>query len=333
MLAQCHFLIVFKMNSKRLAIFAFATTLSVLLFTQCKKDEEIPNPYDETTETQPTITNGAVIPNSNFAWLQERVFEPTCANSGCHDGTFEPDFRSISSSYNSLVYHPVIQNDPQNSFTYRVVPGDATSSLLYERLVNFIPNTSGIMPLAVEPESDWPTYETTYIDAIATWINDGALDVFGNGPSQGNLNPQVDGLLAFPTGTTTSPYPRATGNGIQPIEVPQGSTIDVWFALSDDSTQVTDLTVNELKVSTLMFDFTGSATEQMQIVTPISGSDFSGGTSSFTHRGTLDLSAHQPGTVLYLRTYVQDESHTEPAEIPNDGTNAQLRDWFTLIII
>jgi hypothetical protein len=28
----------------------------------------------------------------------------TCANSGCHDGTFEPDFRTLEGSYNTLLF-------------------------------------------------------------------------------------------------------------------------------------------------------------------------------------------------------------------------------------
>lgn len=41
--------------------------------------------------------------------LHAGLFKPTCANSGCHDGNFEPDFRTVESSYYSLVQQPVIK--------------------------------------------------------------------------------------------------------------------------------------------------------------------------------------------------------------------------------
>ncbi|MBK7268515.1 MAG: hypothetical protein IPI07_03030, partial [Flavobacteriales bacterium] len=64
--------------------------------------------------------------------------------SGCHDGTFEPEFRTIASAYNSLVYHPVIANDARRA-----------SPTAYCREHDFLParkahhvfvaNTSGVM--------------------------------------------------------------------------------------------------------------------------------------------------------------------------------------------
>ena len=41
------------------------------------------------------------LPEGNFAWLHQQAFAPTCANSGCHDGTFEPDFRTVGASWNT----------------------------------------------------------------------------------------------------------------------------------------------------------------------------------------------------------------------------------------
>ena len=58
------------------------------------------NPYDD---LPPVVeTEGFTVPSlpeGNFAWLHQQVFAPTCANSGCHDGTFEPDFRTVGSSW------------------------------------------------------------------------------------------------------------------------------------------------------------------------------------------------------------------------------------------
>ena len=78
---------------------------------------------------------------------------PHCANSGCHDGSFEPDFRTIESSYNTLVYQPVIKNNPDGNYQFRVKAGNIDESVLYARLLSnsdgsatFDPN-SQVMPL------------------------------------------------------------------------------------------------------------------------------------------------------------------------------------------
>ena len=58
----------------------------------------------------------------------KNILEPKCANPACHDGTFEPDFRTIEGSYNTLVYHPVTKNDEDLTYEHRVVPGDIRAS-------------------------------------------------------------------------------------------------------------------------------------------------------------------------------------------------------------
>ena len=74
-----------------------------------------PNPYDDLPPVVPT--GGLAVFGSRSARGQLRLAPPagaqapTCANSGCHDGTFEPDFRTVGSSWNTLVNHPVIAND------------------------------------------------------------------------------------------------------------------------------------------------------------------------------------------------------------------------------
>ena len=78
-----------------------------LFFTSCK--DEFVNPFDsedgEIIEVADTLS---VDPNT-IAGIHANIFSKTCANSGCHDGTFEPDFRTIESSYNTLVNHPIIK--------------------------------------------------------------------------------------------------------------------------------------------------------------------------------------------------------------------------------
>mgnify|MGYP001274085919 FL=1 len=203
--------------------------------TGCHPDPP-PNPYDGLPPV--VATEGLAVPalpEGNFAWLHQQILGPTCANSGCHDGTFEPDFRTVGSSWNTLVNHPVIANDASMTFNRRVVPGNVASSFLHERLTVEIPNTSGLMPLEVDEGSDYNERREEYIAAIEAWIEAGAPDINGNvPPSEGtSLPPQIHGFAAFPPGTIGEPYTRAEGLGLQPIVV-DAAPIQIFAAISDD---------------------------------------------------------------------------------------------------
>lgn len=304
--------------------------ISVLfvIIASCKKDT--PNPYDELERrsSNPAVEN---IPQDNFAWIHQKILRPSCAVSGCHDGTFEPEFRSIGGAYNSLVFHPTIANTPQGGFTYRVVPGDVNGSFLHERMTVFVPNTSGIMPLELTENSDWPANGDAYRAVINNWIANGAKDMFDNSPTQGDLEPQVTGVLAFALGTTSNPFPRGDGEGVQPIEV-SGPTIDLWFAFSDDGVASSDLMYNKAKVATSMNGF-GSVPELEMITSnTLSGPDFGNVTTTYTHKVQLPIGNYAQGTVLFVRVYVDDGAHMGPTEIPDDGTAPPMLNYFTLRI-
>ena len=267
----------------------------------------------------------------SFAFLHQNVFAKTCANSGCHDGNFEPDFRTISSAYNTLVLHRVIQNDDQGTYQYRVKPGDPTNSLLYVRLTTNIPvNASGMMPLSVDAESDWFEKKEEYIEMIKSWIEAGAPDMFGNLPTAGNLEPQVKGLLVFEQGKTDVPFAKAAGQGLTPIGVPGNRPIDIWLAVEDDKTDHLLLKVNQLKLSRDLQDFSNAEVINLNKNSTISAEGFDGETVLFTHKATVHLSSDTIGSYVYLRSYFQDEDQTEPSEIPNSGSNNLTKSRFTL---
>lgn len=306
-----------------------AYILPLLLLAACQKEQE--NPFDQVVQQDSGVPDVITLPSDNFAWLHHRIFRPSCALSGCHDGNFEPDLRTVGSAYNSLVYHPVIGNDPNGTFEYRVKPGDYQNSYLHERLTVFVPNTSGIMPVGFDEGSDWPTNGATYIQAIRNWIQAGAKDMFGGTPTLGDLQPQSVGLRAFPAGNTSNAYPRAEGAGVRPIAVPPGN-VDIWFAFADDNTAPQDLQHNTYRVAQNPLAFPMVPELPFSMGATISGPGFTGGNVPFTHKATLDLSAYAAGTMLFVRAYVSDGQHDGPVEIPNDDTGAPLRDYFTLLI-
>ena len=154
--------------------------LIVFFFFACQQ-EEYQNPYDGIEEEEEMMTEENInLEPTSIAGLHANIFSKTCANSGCHDGNFEPDFRTIESTYNTLINAPIIKNDPQNSYQFRVVKGDIAASQLVARVTVDIDGNSGIMPLALEPDSDWEANKETYIQNIKDWVAGGAKDVFGN---------------------------------------------------------------------------------------------------------------------------------------------------------
>ena len=157
----------------------FFVLLIIFSFAACKTDDFV-NPYDGINNPEEMTEENINLEPTSFAGLHANIFSKTCANSGCHDGTFEPDFRTIESSYNTLVGAAIIKNDPQNSFVHRVVRSDVNASQLVARVEYDIDGNSGIMPLVVDPDSDWEMNKATYIQNIKDWIAGGAKDVFGN---------------------------------------------------------------------------------------------------------------------------------------------------------
>lgn len=318
------------MRIHHIACLAAAFSL-VFGFAGCKSDEP-ENPYDNIPPVVDDTNLAAQLPVGNFAWLHANIFRPTCANSGCHDGSFEPHFSTVSSSYNTLVNHPVISNNAAFSFENRVVPGNVSQSLLYERMVNEIPNSSGIMPLVVDPGSDWNSRKTEYLAAIAAWINAGAPDMFGNLPMSGSADfpPTVEGLLAFPAGSTSVPYERdPESEAITPILVP-ASAIDLWFAAVDDNTASSALSINELRWAESIDGLETAPPLVLSTSQSIQAPGFSGGLLDYVHRGTVDLTGVQSGTVLFLRLRVSDGVQSSPTDIPNAGSNAVVTSLFTL---
>lgn len=312
---------------KNLAIFSFIVCLSI----SCTKESVTtsPNAYDKSKKPPDDTTGQFTVDSSSFQFLYYNVFSITCANSGCHDGNFQPDFRTMYSSYNTLVRHSVIQNDAQNSFKFRVEPYNVEKSVLHERLTAFMPNSSGIMPLSIDSGSSWLTDSSTFKKLIFDWIKRGAPDAYGNLPGPTNFSPQVTGMAVFPSGNTTNPYQRLQGS-TSPVSIPPFSPVDVWFAFEDDKTPSADFKLTKVRSSYQLFDFTPSTEYSLAKQSPISGLDFENNNVSFTHKATMNFPDDTIGVFIHLRTYLRDGEQADTTEIPSAGTNDIMRSFFTL---
>lgn len=299
----------------------------------CKKDSFF-NPYDDPSLDPPYINDTNYFPNAiNFSSIHNNIFAPTCANSGCHDGTFEPDFRTIESSYNTLIYQPVIKNDSINSYEFRVKPGDANSSVLYKRLIEDIDGLSGIMPLTAEyhPEHYWYDHKEEYIQNIKDWIDNGAADMFGNYPVEPNYIPEFRGMIAYATGQSNL-LPRNGSRGTIYVSSTI-SSIDLWFSVLDDKLIANQLGHNQIKFSSNLLNFENQTPYPLEIINPpLSETGFYlFTTDDFYHKYTLDVSNYNSGDIVFIKIYVQDDVNPI-TEIPSNGSEYQIIKHFSLTI-
>lgn len=310
---------------------SFCIVLFVIMNTlaSCEKDLP-PNPYNQISNPLDTLTGNHLDPNS-IAGLHKNIFKPTCSNSGCHDGTFEPDYRTIESTYNTLVYQPVIKNDTLNTYEYRVFPGKVGESMLYIRLIEDLNGNSGIMPLEVDPGSDWLEKKEDYIKNIVTWIENGAKDILGNAPVIPNKRPQMLGITAMPGGGNM-PFARQPNGAM--IVPPASNSIDIWVSLSDDETATPDLLHNKIRFSLFMNDFDNAVERELDIVTtPLRETGYEGAQVDFYHRITINPYdfVQAPSNNIFIRVYVKD-TENDITEIPATHSETIFKTYFTLIL-
>ena len=286
---------------------------AVLFISSCQEDNNGVNPFDQERANQDTVRLDIVNPPAtSIAGIYQNVFKPTCANVGCHDGTFDPDFRTIESSYNTLVYQTPIKNN--GDYDYRVLPGDPDGSVIMARLNNII---GPEMPIQIEPDSDWPAKGTEYISNIRNWINSGAPDVAGNIPMENHPAPILLGA-----GATLMDDWLDRGGGTGPIQVPsQDEELFFYFSFEHDEMNSEELNYNKIAFSSNPNDFSTADLWDLEIMaSPRYERGFYGEIERYTHRIKIDpMTDLDPAyTQWYFRVYVQDNVNPI-TEIPTDN--------------
>ncbi len=279
----------------------------------CYKEvpDESPNPFLNSGNTT-TITEKDSLDPSSFAGIHKQIFAVKCAVPLCHDGSFEPDFRSIESAYGNLVYHEVIKNNPQKSFVYRVIPKDVANSWLIERLITEDP-VLGRMPLYANPLNE------TEMQHIKDWINAGCPDINGIPAVYPNLQPQVKSRFALDAGNNRIDT-SYDGRFPAAFVVPPGIAFNLGVEVEDDSTDVTKLKNMSFQFSYDKDDFGNAVIKPAALwfskfpVVTLSSSDF------------------QFNKTVYFRFYCQDEHHNSPSEYPMNSTSYYFKDYFSFIV-
>lgn len=103
----------------------------------------------------------------NFSEIQDSVFTPTCATSGCHAGAGAPQgLRLDAASSFGLLVNVASMEVPS---LLRVEPGDPDDSYLIQKL-------EGTAAVGERMPLGGPPLEQAAIDVIRQWILDGAID-------------------------------------------------------------------------------------------------------------------------------------------------------------
>lgn len=283
----------------------------------CKKDEPPHNPYDDIDYGNTNPPADTVNPAS-ITGLHRNIFIAKCAMPGCHDGTFEPDFRTVQSTYASLVYHPLVKTDTTGFFAYRVKPYDTLHSWLHERLVTDDP-VLGRMPIYADPLS---AVEMGYINE---WIMNGARNENGALPTLPNQEPTIVGYVCTNSAfTVRQDTNRVDDIYYNPFILQQNTTYNLVFQVTDDSTAINQLQHCKARFNTDMEGFPTGATSinanfisfgQYNIwVVPVNTANFA------------------VGDTTYFRFYCNDGDHVNDTEFPRSSLVAPYKTYYSFVV-
>lgn len=280
----------------------------VMTFACEQKLDESDNPFDV---NQDIDTSEVKLEEATIEGLHKNVFAVRCANPTCHDGSFEPDFRTVQSTYSSLVYHPVTKNDDQGSFTYRVMPGNADSSWIVQR-VRTDDEVLGRMPLYAEPLT------AKEVEALRLWINNGAKDVQGNVPDLPNEQPTVHGYQIQDLQQNRVDTARVNGWGSAAI-LQANTAYDFYFYITDDNTLTEDL-----KNQKIEFSYDRDNWTPFYQISPVK-------LWTDVTKASFNTSAFQSNTTVYFRYFVEDDQGGK-TETPEDASPYWLKDYYSIIV-
>lgn len=285
--------------------------LVIAILAGCSKNDE--NPFDSLEHPGQSVLADTTSAYS-ITGLQKNIFSVKCAIPSCHGGAFEPDFRSVQSAYNTLVYHKVKKNNKKETFRYRVVPYDTAGSWLHQRIM-YDDSLIGRMPLYSLPLTEKEA------DDINTWILNGAPDVNGNIAVRPNENPKIYGYAAYNQNDIRIDNNRPDWS--DPFTAPANQNVKILMYVDDNETNKYQFEGNILKLSLNQDDFS-NAVEVVAIYS--AGPNYWGWLAKF-NSGIFPTGSH-----VYMRYYVKDPDHTEFAERPVVESYSYLKGYYSFII-
>ena len=298
-------------NGKWILMGILILVWSIAMLNSCKKEAPAPaNPYNSINRND-TTSNAITADSLTITYLHQKVLSTRCALNGCHEGHFEPDFRTPMSAFASLVFAPITKNDTARRYKFRVIPNDTTRSVLYQRITNccFV-NTNDRMP---QDNIGVPLPDSS-IHMVARWIMNGARDMYGNIPTRPDEPVIINGYFAISTNYQTG-YSNNRLDSIysNPFVLP--AAVNSFYLVvvdTDDITPTTQFRVNTLKLSLNATDFSNATTVQATYLN-------ANGPQYWV--ATVNPTNFPVGDTVYMRYYVNDGTHTSNTEFPNAGSN------------
>ena len=298
-------------NGKFILIGSLILIWVIAMLNSCKKDNTAApaNPYNNISRSD-SSANTIAADSLTITYLHQKVLSTRCALNGCHDGHFEPDYRTPMSAFASLVYAPIIKNNTANQYKFRVIPYDTTNSVLYQRITNccFV-NTNDRMP---QDNIGVPLPDSS-IHMVARWIMNGARDISGHVPTRPDEPASVLGYFALSTDYQTG-YSNVRLDSIyyNPFVLPQAvNSMYVVVVDTDDITPSTQFHVNTLKLSLSASDFSNATSVQATYLN-------ANGPSYWI--ATVNPTLFPVGDTVYMRYYVNDGTHSSNTEFPNSSS-------------
>ena len=317
-----------------------------LLISACKDSEsltELPdpdppfNPFD-TVNYDNTMVPQVPVDSSSFLGIHTYILSASCDQPACHDGTFEPDYRTVQGSYNTLVYHAVTKNFPSNPVPFRVTPFEPAQSMVYRRITEHNPPNFERMPSS---GNELPQQQ---IQLIKNWIEAGAPDIYGNLPELSSAQPVCYGLVAYNEAGVRIDSIRGNFDFNPFLVRPSDGEITLWFLyldmLADGETRFgNELTHNKIRLANDILDFSGAQELDMTIapipqLLSLAFSQPIGQAVPYYQTVTFKPADYgfNVGDIVYLRTYVQDADHDQPTEIPTNDSQLAIQTYFAFTI-
>ena len=285
----------------------------LILVASCSKDQPVRvNPYStvDYSVNNPTTTP---VDSTSILGIHKNILITKCSKPGCHDGTFEPDFRTVQSSYSTLVYQPVKKStvDSVNFFTTRVIPYDTLHSFIHERLTT---TTTDYMPSNAVRLEPWE------IQNINKWIMNGAKIPDGSIPPVPDRMPTIIGFAAFDSALARLDTNRG-GVGYNPFMLNGNSTVNIYLSCSDDSTPIQNFSHHKMLCSYNKDNFSAATTfNGTYIFLPPNYQlwMFSFNTNQFT-----------TSVPVYMRFYVNDGHQISDVEVPTDISSFYVKGYYS----
>lgn len=308
-------------------IYLILLVIGLGFFNRCTKETPEPeNPFSKIDHPS-SPTNPDTVGPATIVGLHRNIFLTKCAVPGCHDGNFEPDFRTVESSYQTLVYAPIIKNNLANSFEFRVIPFEKEQSVLYERVTNccFV-NENDRMPQdnigTALPQND--------INNIGAWIANGARNSKGEVSPKPDKEPLLQLFFAISTNFQINYSDvsfRPDNQPYNPFVLPSGvNNFFIFVPVSDDNTAINQLQNSKLLFSTMMDDFSNAITlngSYLQIPDDpnVKGFIF-----------TIDTSVFPAGVQHFMRFRINDPALPGvTTEFPKNSTTIYYKGFWSMI--